>query len=86
MQSEARTHTAWVYGCLRPLDWDDDCEREAATDQAKLWNTLVAIETNRRVQEDALYRRHPLLAPIMDRLDAIEVRLVELPRRAASPD
>src|SRR5215831_4135392 len=75
---------AWVYGALPPLDWDEDCEREAAVDQRRLWNRLVEVETARQAGEQQIYRRDPELAAIEERLAAIAIRLEAIPRRAAS--
>lgn len=75
---------AWVYGCLPPLDWDEDIEREANGAQLALWNELVEIERTRRRGQEAIWRRDPPHAAILDRLAAIEARLAAIPRRRAS--
>jgi hypothetical protein len=80
----AETAVSWLYGLLPPLDWDEECEREASAGQRHLWNALVAIEQERRAGEDCLCRSDRRLGQIMERLDAIERRLAEMPRRGTT--
>jgi hypothetical protein len=76
-----QTTVTWLYGLLPPLDWDEECEREASTGKRLLWNALVAIEQERRAGEDCLYRADGRLGEIMERLDAVERRLAQMTRR-----
>ncbi|MBV8121800.1 MAG: hypothetical protein JO081_17890, partial [Alphaproteobacteria bacterium] len=73
--------TAWQYGLLPPLDWDEECEQEMVL-QVTLWNQLVRIETARRAAErEALVDGEPALAALWDEFDRVLAALTALPRR-----